>query len=175
VLFSTTSPRVIKSSPSPPPPGEEEEEGVVVVMASLQLLLPFCCKGAPLPGPPPPPPPPTAVAEATTLTGAFCIATALVPFLSFPSLFSKKKNQKLQMNFTLNFLKKDFKLIFSKRLVQILLPIATKEEDEEELLSLHSFLPSFHPPPSPKESVSGVRIYRELFRLSGENGVSAKP
>jgi hypothetical protein len=112
VLFSTTSPRVIKSSPSPPPPGEEEEEGVVVVMASLQLLLPFCCKGAPLPGPPPPPP--TAVAEATTLTGAFCIATALVPFLSFPSLFSKKKNQKLQMNFTLNFLKKDFKLIFSK-------------------------------------------------------------
>jgi hypothetical protein len=36
-------------------------------------------------------------------------------------------------------------------------------------------VPSFHPPPSPKESVSGVRIYRELFGLSGENGVSAKP
>jgi len=142
------------SSPSPPPPGGEEEEGVVVVMASLQLLLPFCCKGDPLPAPPPPP---TAAAEATTLTGAFCIATALLPFLSFPSLFSQKKlNQKLQMNFTLDFLKKDFKLIFSKGLVQILLRIATKEEDEEELLSHRSFVPSFHPPPAPQ----GVYLWR---------------
>jgi hypothetical protein len=93
------------SSP-PPPSGEEEEEGVVV-MASLQLLLPFCCKGAPLPPPP--------AAEATTFTGAFCIASALLPFLSFTSLFSQKKlNQKLQMNFPLNFLKKTSNYFFQK-------------------------------------------------------------
>jgi hypothetical protein len=98
------------SSPSPPPPGEEEEEGVVV-MTSLQLLLPFCCKGAPLPGPPPPP---TAAAEATTLTGAFCIATALLPFLFFPSLFSQKKKPKGTDEFHSGFLKKDFNLIFQK-------------------------------------------------------------
>jgi hypothetical protein len=126
------------SSPPPPPSEGEEEEGVVV-MASVQLLLPFSCKGAPLP----PGPPPPAAAEATTFTGAFSIASALLPFLSFTSLFTslfskRKLNQKLQINFPLNFFKKDFKLIFSKGLVQIVLPIVTKEEDEGGFFSLPS-------------------------------------
>jgi hypothetical protein len=103
---------------SSPPPGEEEEEESVAVMTSLQLLLPFCCTGAPLPGPCPPP-----AAEATTFTGAFCIASALLPFLSFPSLFIKPKTTD---EFPSGFHKEDLKLIFSK-VVQIDLPIVTKE------------------------------------------------
>jgi hypothetical protein len=94
---------------SSPPSGEEEEEGVVV-MASLQLLLPFCCKGAPLPRRPPSP-----AAEATTFTGAVCIASTLFPFLSLTFLIQQNKiNPKTTDKFSSGFLKKHFKLNFSQ-------------------------------------------------------------